>query len=287
MPGRVAVLVHGLGGRATWQQLLQCTTSHQVRQAVRRGEILRAGAGIYTLPELSDERRAAAGARGALCLESAARAHGLPTLRPPEEVHVMVPHGRRPPVVPGVRYRFSELTPDELRDGRTSLLKTVLDCAAVLPLRDALAIADAALNSGRLGEAQLVGAAEQLRGPLRARRLRVARAADRKADSPLESALRAVLLDAGITGFTTQALVEVGFWGIHVDLGDPRRRIALEAEGFEFHAATRRDFDRDLRRYDEVTRLGWAVLRFNWEQVMLRPAWVLAVIQDVIADRAA
>jgi very-short-patch-repair endonuclease len=72
-----------------------------------------------------------------------------------------------------------------------------------------------------------------------------------------------------------------------VDLGHPGRRVALEAEGFAFHAATRQAFDRDLRRYDELARAGWTVLRFNWGQVVFRPSWVVAVVRDVLASRAA
>jgi hypothetical protein len=162
--GRAALVVHGLGGRATWRQLLEHTTAHQVRQAVRRGDVVRAGPGVHALPGLPGEQLAVAAARGALCLESAARSHGLPTLRPPAGVQVMVPHGRRPPPLPGVRYRFSSPTPQELREGRTSLLRTVLDCAAVLPTAEALVVADAALNARRLSRPELIAAAERLGG---------------------------------------------------------------------------------------------------------------------------
>jgi very-short-patch-repair endonuclease len=113
----------------------------------------------------------------------------------------------------------------------------------------------------------------------------VVRAADEGADSPLESALRALLLEAGITGFRTQVLVPVGFNGIHVDLGDPVRRIALEADGFAYHGATRVDFERGVKRHDEITRVGWTLLRFTWGQVRYRPRWVVAVIEDVLADQ--
>ena len=278
-------MVHGLGGRATWQQLLERTTSHQVRQAVRRREIVRVATGIYALPGLSGERLAAAAARGALCLESAARAHGLSTLRTGTQVQVVVPPGSRPPSAAGVHYRYAPVSRREIERGCTSFLRTVLDCAAVLPLTDALAVADAALRSGRLGQAELITAAEALRGPGRARRLRVVRAADHRADSALESALRARLLQAGIKHFRPQVPVPTGRWGVHVDLGDPDRKVALEAEGYAFHAADRRDFDRDLNRYDELVRIGWVVLRFNWEQVLFRPEWVIAVIRDVLAER--
>ena len=286
-PGRVALVVHRLGGRATWQQLLLHSTSHHVRQALHSGEIVRAATDVYVLPGLSGEALAAARARGALCLLSAAQAWRLPLLRPPTQVHVAVPRGRQPPAVAGVRYRYAPLTTAEIRQGRTSLSRTVLDCAAVLPFPEALTVADAALNQDRLTGSALVAAAEGLYGRGRARRLRVVRAADRGAESPLESALRAILLDAGITTFRTQVQVPAGRWGATVDLGDPARRVAIEAEGFEYHAATREAFNRDLKRYDELNRIGWMVLRFTWRQVVFEPGWVVAVVRDVLAERAA
>jgi very-short-patch-repair endonuclease len=66
-----------------------------------------------------------------------------------------------------------------------------------------------------------------------------------------------------------------------VDLGDPRCRVALEADSFEHHG-TRRALRDDCRRYDELVRVGWTVLRFAWEHVVLDPAWVRAVVGDVV-----
>ncbi len=69
-----------------------------------------------------------------------------------------------------------------------------------------------------------------------------------------------------------------------VDLGDPERRIALEADSFEWHGG-RVALDRDCRRYDELVRSGWLVLRFSWEQVMFDRGWVADVVRDAVAQR--
>ena len=69
------------------------------------------------------------------------------------------------------------------------------------------------------------------------------------------------------------------------DLGDPVARLALEAEGFTAHR-TRKDLHRDARRYTELTVWGWALLRFSWEDVMLRPEWVGWAIAAVGERRA-
>lgn len=131
-----------------------------------------------------------------------------------------------------------------------------------MPFSEALAIADSALRLSFLRPDGLVAAASASRGPGRRRRLEVARAADRRADNPFESVLRAIVLGTGISGFEPQAEVPLPEYLAHADLGDRRRRIAIEAEGYAYHGS-RADFARDCRRYSEMTRRGWLVLRFT------------------------
>jgi very-short-patch-repair endonuclease len=57
----------------------------------------------------------------------------------------------------------------------------------------------------------------------------------------------------------------------------------IEAEGFAYHGATPKAFNRDLRRYDELVRHGWRVLRFTWPQVQGRPQWVAEVVSATLA----
>ncbi|WP_404388709.1 endonuclease domain-containing protein [Humibacillus xanthopallidus] len=71
-----------------------------------------------------------------------------------------------------------------------------------------------------------------------------------------------------------------------VDLADERLRLVLEADSFEFHGE-RAAMSRDAERYDELVSRGWLVLRFTWEQVMLRPAWVARVIERTVRRRIA
>jgi hypothetical protein len=80
--------------------------------------------------------------------------------------------------------------------GTTSALRTVLDCATTMPFPEALAVADSALAQSYLHKENLIAAAVERPGAGRRFRLRVAEAADRRADNPFESVLRAVLLTA-------------------------------------------------------------------------------------------
>lgn len=66
------------------------------------------------------------------------------------------------------------------------------------------------------------------------------------------------------------------------DLVDARLRIAIEAESHEFHS-DRAALARDVHRHTGFTRHGWRVVRFTWEDVMFDPAYVRAVLCDVVA----
>lgn len=113
---------------------------------------------------------------------------------------------------------------------------------------------------------------------------RVAHQATRKAANPFESCLRAIAL--GAAGLRVQAQVEltdVGFYA-RVDLADEALGLVLEADSHEFHTA-RGDFNRDCRRYNGLVSRDLLVLRFTWEDVMLHPEQVHAVIERTVALR--
>ena len=92
--------------------------------------------------------------------------------------------------------------------------------------------------------------------------------------------LRAIALE--VVGLDVVAQGQVG--PFHADVADLELRIAIEAESFEFHALPEA-FRHDIRRYTQMTRLGWLVVRFVWEDVMHRPAYVHAVLADLVALR--
>ncbi|MGZ4624980.1 MAG: hypothetical protein ACXV3S_01635 [Kineosporiaceae bacterium] len=281
-----------LDGRATWKQLQPHCTQHAVRRALDAGLLIRARRGLYVLADLPDARAAAARVNGVLSHVSAAVDLGLAVLGRPIEIHVTVPRGatRRSPA--NTVLHHLDLPRDDVRGVTTSPLRTVLDCAAGSPFPEALAVADSALREGYVRREDLLDAARDTRGPRRRAVLRVAAEANGDAANSFESALRAAVLDAGVTGFEPQQAVALkgvvgGNLAVHVDLGDPRRRIALEADSFAHHG-TRGALRDDCRRYDELVRAGWRVLRFAWEHVVLEPGWVGAVVRDTCdLDRAA
>ena len=150
----------------------------------------------------------------------------------PNQVHVTVPPGARPSPHKGVRVHWSRLQPHESADGTTTTLRTVLDCAVALPLPRALAIADSALRLGRITAEELHAGAAAQAPRRRGRCAHLARHADGRAHTAFESALRAIVLEVGLTGFVPQLPVQLGRFTVHVDLGDPERRIAIEGDSY-------------------------------------------------------
>ncbi len=261
------------GGRARTGEVVAFAGRRGLERAIRDRRLVRVRRGVLALPELPDAVAVAASVGGVVSHASAAALIGLDQVAPPALVDVTVVRGRKPRSDPRVRLHWTRYPDDD--GGVTSPLRTVLDCASTLPFAEALAIADSALREHFVND--LVGPAVASRGPGRVRRLRVARAADGRADNPMESVLRAVVLDAGLTGFVPQVQIRLPRRRHHADLADPRRRLVLEADGFGVHGG-RAALARDCERDHELVAAGWTVLRFAWEHVMLRPQQVARVV---------
>ncbi len=281
---RVAEVLRRSGGYARAAELVAATSKKALASAVRRGEVYRLARGIYALPGPATDWMTALAYDGVLSHLSAARAWNLPLLTAPEKPHVIVPVKRRPrPGLPAVLH-WAEVSAEERRVGTTSLVRTVVDCARLLPFGEALAVADAALASRLLLPDELLAATKAMRGPGCPNARDVAVWADGRAGSFLESMLRALLIANGVSGFEPQVLVTSGSFRARVDLGHREARVALEAEGYEFHGSPG-DFTADCRRYDELVTAGWIVLRFTYQQVLGDPAWVVATARHAVARR--
>ncbi len=278
-----AQVVARLGGRATTAQILGSCSRHHLEASLRAGLLLRARRGIYVLPALLDPLQVAARLGGVVSHQSAARQHGYGLVEQPDRVHVTVPHNATPPAIVGVQLHWSRrLTKAELSDGCTGPLRTVLDCATTLPFAAGLAVADSALSLNDLGEYELRVAAARSPARGRRRRQRVADSADGRAANPFESTLRTLVIESGFDSFEPQLRIRLERRVVYVDLADRRRRLVIEGDSYTHHGP-RGAFSRDCDRYDDLVAAGWIVLRFTWEQVMLRPDTVRQVIMETIA----
>ncbi|KRF34283.1 hypothetical protein [Nocardioides sp. Soil805] len=245
------------------------------------GALVRVGRGRYTLPEVAEAPARAHALGGTLSLTSAALHHGWEVLHAPEQPHVLVPRKRRvaPARRAGVVLHRGDLEPAD-RDGiATSKLLTVTQCLRRLPDDEALAVADSALRAGE--SALLEVAVDRVQGPGSARVRAIAAAARSSAANPFESALRAIALTVVGLSVEPQVVISSPHVWARPDLVDERLLMVLEAESFEWHG-NRAGFRKDVRRYTLLVAEGWTVLRFTWEDVVLRPEWVRRVLARAV-----
>jgi very-short-patch-repair endonuclease len=272
-----------LGGVSSMPELVAATSRRRVRSALADGLIHRAGRSLV-LPTLDVHARAAADLTGVRSHLSAAQAWGWKVKTPPDRAWVSVGRHRKLTAAQRRRHHvvYAEFAAGDVVAGITSPLRTVLDCAKRLPFDEALAVADSALRSRLVESEELVRAAERLCGRGRPQCVRVARAATPLAANPFESALRALLLEFETFEVEPQGEVVTRSLVLHPDLVDRRHRIVFEADSFEFHT-TKSAHDLDCERFTALALAGWIVIRFSWEQVMLRPDYVRAVLTELAA----
>ncbi len=92
-------------------------------------------------------------------------------------------------------------------------------------------------------------------------------------DSELEDMLARIIADAGLPTPHYQYPVELSFGRAHIDAAYPESRLAIECDGYAWHA-DRMAFDRDRERDTELQTLGWRVLRFTWAKLRWRQPYV-------------
>jgi hypothetical protein len=226
--------------------------------------------------------------RGAvLSHASAARLWGLPLpYELDEQIHVSLPACRsRWAATPAVVHR-RHLPAADCADlaGRalTTPLRTVLDLASVWGLADAVAAADFALHCGRVSSAELQQAALAVHGPGAVQARRLITLVDPAAESPLESAFRVTLAVRGVRPPESQyELRDGGLFVARLDFAWPEDRVAALTDGFGFHA-DRDSYRRDRELANELERLRWRLLIFTWEQVMFRPDYVIALVEETL-----
>lgn len=278
-----------------------------IARAAARGEVVRIRRGVYALSDLpalprhlvTDTGVAPAyvalvrsillsiGVGAAACCRTAAALRGWALLVEPGQVEIAVPHGSDAKKKKGLRTtqrRSAARTRVRVLAGTdrlrlTSAVQTALDCATSLSLLEAVVACDSALRSGQVQLDELWRAAARLpgvRGAERARR--VLMMCDPLSGSVLESVLRVRLLQAGIDGFTTQAVL-VRSPGVRVDFCFEAARLVVEVDGARWHTNPGRDQSRD----NLLAMLGWRVLRYTWADVVHSPEAVLADIRTALA----
>lgn len=280
-------MLRRLGGLGTRAQLVGIVGRRDVDAALASGRVVAVARGRYALPTLEADLRTAHQLSGVLSYTSAALQHGWAVLRMPEGPHVTVPRGRNVDRdrARGVTLHRGLLHPDDVSGTVTSQARTAADCLKGLPFDEALAVADSVLRAGRSPQ-WLRAVTEQVRGPGAVQARRVAREASEAAANPFESGLRAISL--GVVGLRVRPQVplhsDAGVFLGRPDLVDTDLKIVAEADSFAWHGS-RSALVRDARRYNAMAVHGWLVLRFTWEDVVLKPHGVREVLEHAVDER--
>jgi very-short-patch-repair endonuclease len=145
----------------------------------------------------------------------------------------------------------------------TTPARTALDIACRYPVDDAVAAIDALARATKLKMPDVELLAQRYKGRRGIRDARVALdLADPGAESPRETWLRLLLIRAGYPRPQTQIPIynEYRVLIAEVDMGWQDIKVAAEYEG-DHHWTNRTQFTKDIRRYEDVTELGWIDIR--------------------------
>lgn len=288
-------LMDDQGGVATSGQILDRTTRYAFDRMVADGRLERLWQGLYCRGEATDVLRLrgldlSCGTRIAACLSTAAALHGFDT-EGDAALHVINPPGHQLRPADGLVVHRREGAPFVVIDGRpvTTPAWTAIEVARSLRRPRALATLDAALRSRTCDRTDLWRAAcEQTgrRGIVAVRDL--VALADGLAESPMESELRLIILDAGLPTPRLQYELLDGNGELRrLDLAWPEYRLAVEYDGVPWHSgadALRRDRVRHVALQD----VHWTAIPVMFDDVRFRPAGIVArVNQQMSRARAA
>lgn len=174
---------------------------------------------------------------------------------------------RNPHPPRGVITRNERLAADEVMDVNglrvTTPVRTAFDIGRHRPRESAIARLDALAGATGVTAAEVAALTPRYRGARGLRRLRIALGlVDAGAQSPKETWLRLVLVDAGLPKPTTQIMVHDGDYIAlaYLDMGWEEFKVAAEYDG-DHHRSDRRQYAKDIGRAELVSDLGWSVVR--------------------------
>jgi hypothetical protein len=276
----------GLSRHAVWRRIASGAWT-RIHQGVLRAS---PGAIGFDQRELAVLLRAGEGA--ALSHTSAARRLGLEVPRS-AMIHVMVPYDRScAGEIAGARvWKSRDLRPEEITTRGpfriTRVGRTLVDLSALLEERWLSACLDSALRRSTKNLGWVKGVLETIgrghRGTGVLREL-LDRAASEGVipDSVLESFASHLGFVSGRLPVWHHRVIDVrGGFVAEVDLAWPEIRMAVELEGWRWHAARRQAFEAGCLRQRRLDLSGWHVHRFVWSDVVLRPVEMVAQLNEL------
>jgi len=272
-------LFEAQSGVATSGQILAVASRYEFEAVLKTQHLERLWHGVYVLGEPTDDARLRGldllcGTPVPVCLSTAAALFGFDTEQP-ADLHVLNPPGHQLRNTDGLVVHRREGAPLVLVDGRPATAPdwTAIEVARALWRPRALATLDAALRSGTCTLTELCRAATQQRGRRGIVAVRDLLAlADARAESPMESEARLVMIDGGLPHPELQYEIVDGNGELRrLDFAWPEFRVAVEYDGVDWHndpEAVRNDRRRRLALQD----VGWTVISITYEDVRRR-AW--------------
>ena len=225
------------------------------------------------------------GRRGVVAGFAAAALHGSKWVHDVQVVDLIHDNRRSPP---GIQAHQDGIEEDEIKlvAGMpvTSPVRTALDVGCWYPTMTAVAGIDALARATEIKAADVELLARRYagrRGIVRARQ--AANLFDPGAQSPKESWLRVVLVQAGLQRPQTQipVLDEVGNVFAYLDMGWEEVKVAVEYDGDQ-HRGDRRQYTWDVRRLERLQHRGWFVVRVMSGD---RPADIVGRVRAALARR--
>jgi very-short-patch-repair endonuclease len=240
-------------GASRWRALVAAgVTDGDLRGAVRRGQVLALGDGMYALPGAAPDAVVAARLRGRLTCRSAAVRYGLDLLSPPDVPHVAVPRNCSVDARDAVVHRVA-VPGDGPVVPVLHALVAVLRCLETV---EAVVVVDSALRRGVVRRRSLDA---RLRGP----------------GSVIETIARLALRQAGLPVDCQVLVPGIGRVDLVID-----GWLVVELDGFAYHSDRDR-YRTDRRRTNGLVARGYRVLRFSYEDVMFRLADLVAQVVAV------
>jgi hypothetical protein len=168
-------------------------------------------------------------------------------------------------------------------------IQTVLDLAgAGLDLVSLVVLADSLVTARRFQPIDLVDAAHSWGGH-GAKRARLAgRFVRGGVDSPQETRLRMLLVLAGLPEPVINEILRWpdGSWRMRLDLSYPELRLIIEYDGRQ-HAENTAQWNRDLRRREELESLGWRIVVITARDLNSEPGATLERVRAAMVERGA
>ncbi|MGD1170275.1 hypothetical protein ACKUVQ_13620 [Mycobacterium seoulense] len=236
---------------------------------------------------LRDNIRAAwlwSGRRATIAGRAAAALHGAKWVDDFSPIEIIGPFNHPPP---GIIVRRERISAEDVvnLDGLpvTNPTRTAFDLGRHLPRSLAVTHLDALAAATGLTSADVAALIGRNKGARGIRRCRTALSLmDGGAQSPKESWLRLVLLDAGLPRPTTQIRVTDGRLVAYLDMGWEEPMVAMEYDG-EQHRTDRGQYVKDIRRAEMVGSLGWTMIRVINED---RPTVIVQRAREALARRS-